>query len=176
MTVTLYHGDCFDILPTLEAGSVDVVVTDPPYNGVKSEDWDNQWKNDAEYLDWLNTIIIEFSRVLKFNGSLYLFASPQMSARVELLIGGQLNVLNSIRWIKGMGWHKKADKEQARSYFSPWESIIFAEKYGSIYDDVSIELHKKVYTPIGIYIRHEKGTLWINKESSRSCAWIYFEQ
>lgn len=29
--VTLYHGDCLNILPTLEAGSVDAVVTDPPY-------------------------------------------------------------------------------------------------------------------------------------------------
>lgn len=28
---TLYHGDCLEILPTLEAGSVDAVVTDPPY-------------------------------------------------------------------------------------------------------------------------------------------------
>jgi len=31
MTVQLYLGDCLDILPTLEAGSVDAVVTDPPY-------------------------------------------------------------------------------------------------------------------------------------------------
>ena len=30
-TVTLYQGDCLDILPTLAAGSVDAVVTDPPY-------------------------------------------------------------------------------------------------------------------------------------------------
>ena len=29
--VTLYHGDCQAILPTLGAGSVDAVVTDPPY-------------------------------------------------------------------------------------------------------------------------------------------------
>lgn len=27
----LYHGDCLDILPTLEAQSVDAVITDPPY-------------------------------------------------------------------------------------------------------------------------------------------------
>ena len=27
----LYHGDCLEILPTLEAGSVDAVITDPPY-------------------------------------------------------------------------------------------------------------------------------------------------
>lgn len=29
--ITLYHGDCLEILPTLEAGSVDAVITDPPY-------------------------------------------------------------------------------------------------------------------------------------------------
>jgi len=27
----LYHGDCLEILPTLEAGSVDMVFSDPPY-------------------------------------------------------------------------------------------------------------------------------------------------
>ena len=30
-SVRLYCADCVDILPTLEAGSVDAVVTDPPY-------------------------------------------------------------------------------------------------------------------------------------------------
>jgi site-specific DNA-methyltransferase (adenine-specific) len=29
--ITIYHADCRDILPTLEAGSVDLVCTDPPY-------------------------------------------------------------------------------------------------------------------------------------------------
>lgn len=29
--VVLYLGDCLDILPTLEPGSVDAVITDPPY-------------------------------------------------------------------------------------------------------------------------------------------------
>lgn len=30
-TVQLYLGDCLEVLPTLAAGSVDAVVTDPPY-------------------------------------------------------------------------------------------------------------------------------------------------
>ncbi len=38
--VTLYCGDCLEILPTLAAGSVDAVITDPPYgigeNGKKN--------------------------------------------------------------------------------------------------------------------------------------------
>lgn len=39
MTVTLYHGDCLDVLKTLDAGSIDCVVTDPPY-GMKKAAWD----------------------------------------------------------------------------------------------------------------------------------------
>ncbi len=30
--ITLYHADCRDVLPELEAGSVDLVLTDPPYS------------------------------------------------------------------------------------------------------------------------------------------------
>lgn len=37
---TLYHGDCLDILPTLEAGSIDAVITDPPY-GTTACKWDS---------------------------------------------------------------------------------------------------------------------------------------
>jgi DNA modification methylase len=29
--IVIYHGDCREILPTLEPGSVDLVLTDPPY-------------------------------------------------------------------------------------------------------------------------------------------------
>jgi site-specific DNA-methyltransferase (adenine-specific) len=38
-TVTLHLGDCLDVLRTMEAGSVDAVVTDPPY-GVNIASWD----------------------------------------------------------------------------------------------------------------------------------------
>ena len=38
--VKLILGDCLEVLPALEAGSVDAVITDPPY-GVSYEDWDS---------------------------------------------------------------------------------------------------------------------------------------
>jgi site-specific DNA-methyltransferase (adenine-specific) len=37
--IDLRLGDCLEILPTLEAGSVDAVITDPPY-GTKKVEWD----------------------------------------------------------------------------------------------------------------------------------------
>jgi len=39
--------------------------------------------------------------------------------------------LNNIRWVKEAGWHQKANKEDARRYQNPWESIVFCEHYGS---------------------------------------------
>lgn len=39
MGYQLYQGDCLDILPTLAAGSVDAIVTDPPY-GQTNEGYD----------------------------------------------------------------------------------------------------------------------------------------
>jgi len=37
--IQLYLGDCLEILPQLEAGSVDAVVTDPPYGITNSSGW-----------------------------------------------------------------------------------------------------------------------------------------
>lgn len=95
---TLYLGDCREILPTLER--VDAVITDPPYHGVKSDAWDNQWKTDAEFLEFVAEIVECIDGVLVENGSLYWFASPQMAGRVEAEIRHRFRVLNNIVWDK----------------------------------------------------------------------------
>lgn len=39
--VTLHGGDCLDVLPTLDAASIDAIVTDPPYGiGFMGHTWD----------------------------------------------------------------------------------------------------------------------------------------
>jgi site-specific DNA-methyltransferase (adenine-specific) len=40
MTIQLYQGDCLEIMPTLEPGSVDMVLADPPY-GTTACKWDS---------------------------------------------------------------------------------------------------------------------------------------
>jgi site-specific DNA-methyltransferase (adenine-specific) len=58
---TLYLGDCLEIMPTLEAGSIDVVLTDPPYFYLKSNEvfsWDEQTDFDeAGLVDCLFRVI-----------------------------------------------------------------------------------------------------------------------
>jgi len=125
------QGDSLDVLRAMPENCVDLILTDPPYYKVKGEAWDRQWETAQGFLDWMGQLCEQWQRILKPNGSLYVFASPKMAARVEVKIGEWFNVLNRIRWLKEEGWHKKADETVLRSYLSPWEEIIFAEHYGA---------------------------------------------
>jgi adenine-specific DNA-methyltransferase len=61
---TIVHGDCLDILPQLDAGSVDFILTDPPYVArYKSRDG-RRVPNDDNF-GWLNPAFAKMYRVLK---------------------------------------------------------------------------------------------------------------
>ncbi len=132
--VTVYQGDCLDVLRSVPDNSVNLILTDPPYHSTKKENitGDRNFKNDKDYLDWLDTIASEWERVLTPNGSLYCFASPKMAAKVEVMLDERFNVLGSITWTKPNdpgydGWKQKTKKESLRSWYLHTERIIFAE-------------------------------------------------
>jgi len=170
------HGDCLDVLKTLDANSVDAIVTDPPYFRVKADAWDRQWDKPAGFLRWLRVIRDEWHRVLKPNGSLYCFASPRMAARVETLIAGRFEVLNAIRWEKDAGWAKRQCKEEQRTYFPASETIIFAEHYGA--DNIAKgeagyaakcdELRGFVFEPLRAYLDGEREAAAFDFEMIRT--------
>ena len=83
---------------------------------------------DAAYLAWLRPHLDAMRIALKPNGSLYLFAAPQLAARVEVLVGKVFHVLNQIVWLKTTGTtNQRADRRMLRSYLTATERIIFAE-------------------------------------------------
>tara|TARA_R110000796_G_scaffold72501_3_gene163827 strand:- start:7 stop:891 length:885 start_codon:yes stop_codon:yes gene_type:complete len=66
----LLNGDCLEELKDLDDKSINLVLTDPPYNiNHKNLEWDNI-KN---YNDFMLNVFLEAHRVLKKNGSLYFF-------------------------------------------------------------------------------------------------------
>ena len=169
---TIICGDCLEEMKKLPANSINLIYTDPPYFKVKDEPWDNQWENPAKFIEWIGELCQEWQRVLKPNGSLYVFASPKMAARVECKIGEYFNVLSNIRWIKAEGWHHKSVKEELRSYLSPWEACIFAEHFGSDniakgeagYGAKCDELRGFVFEPIRAYLESERQKSGISRK------------
>ena len=158
---TLYLGDCLEVMQEFEAGSIDAVVTDPPYYKVLGEQWDREWGSASGFLGWMCEGFKCWRRLLADNGSLYVFAYPHMAARVEVSLQEYFKVLNHIVWKKPGGRFVGADKKALRAYFPQTERIIFAEQYGvdckamaeSQYDHKSDALRKKVYSPLGKYFR-----------------------
>lgn len=75
----LYQGDCLEVMKKIPEGSVDLVLTDPPYNiGIAS------WDKIDNYVDWSILWLLECQRVLKPNGVLY-FWHNDMVQIAELL-------------------------------------------------------------------------------------------
>ena len=167
----IYCGDCLDVLPNLPDSSVDLILTDPPFYKVKDEGWDNQWATPADFLGWLDRVLVEFARVLKPNGSLYLFTSPQMGARVEILIGERFEVLTNIRWRKEEGRHKASCKEELRAFFPASETIIFAEQFGADgaakgeagYETKCDQIRGQIFEPLRKYLDDERMAAGLDK-------------
>ena len=55
MTITLKQGDCLELMKELPDDSVDAVITDPPYNISKENDYEicnaNKAVNPARFFD-----------------------------------------------------------------------------------------------------------------------------
>ena len=104
-TNTLYWGDCLDIMPRIPAGSVDLVLTDPPYGmsyqSSRRTDTHSKIAND-DNLNWLPTLLRESYRVLKDNTAAFFFCSWHNIEIFKKEIGGVFEVKNILVWDKGV--------------------------------------------------------------------------
>lgn len=74
----LYFGDCFDYLPKIADKSVDLILTDMPYNTLNRSNLLAQW--DVEIP--LDRLWRQYNRIIKQNGAIILFASDVLAAKL----------------------------------------------------------------------------------------------
>jgi len=71
----ILHGDCLEIMKTLEDKSVDCVITSPPYWQLRDYGFPEQWGLEPtyqEYLEHLWSLMDEIWRVLKDSGTVWI--------------------------------------------------------------------------------------------------------
>lgn len=127
--IDLYHGDCVEGMKTLDAESVDVVVTSPPYNlGIKYSNYKDDQQREA-YLAWCLQWAEEIKRVLKDDGSLFLNigASPSnpllpFEITAAFTQDNLFILQNAIHWIKAISIEMEDEKIVSMGHFKPINS------------------------------------------------------
>jgi len=166
--IELILGDCLEKMQKIPDASVNAVITDPPYyrimttewNGTKHE-WDNQWASFEEYLVWLEKVIIETKRILKENGSLFIFADDKRSAAVRLRIEKlDLCLLNEIIWVKRNNMTRKGWNNY-RCFAPITERILFFGRAETEYELTCDGLVSSVFSPLRQYLIDEKDKVGI---------------
>ena len=160
--VTLYCGDCIEVLEEL-SGPFNLLVADPPYSFVKkNEPWDQC--SHAELETILRKLFELIKPKMKNNGAVYCFCWPYFSARMQYIMADYFNVLNEIVWMKRRasgaqcGQQAKASLETLRKYFPETERIVFAEMYGSDKKALSDldQLWSEIMQPLISYFKEAK--------------------
>lgn len=100
---TLINGDCLELMKEIPEGSVDLILTDPPYGmnfqSGRRKVKHKKIKNDNN-LDWLDMFVSESKRVISENGCLYVFCSKHNINVFMDTLGKEFSLKNILIWEK----------------------------------------------------------------------------
>ena len=107
-------GDCVEQMRTLEADSVDAIVTDPPYGlEFMGKDWDG-FGTPLGFQTWTEQWAREALRVLKPGGHLLAFGGTRMYHRLAAGIeDAGFEIRDTLMWLYGSGFPKSLDVSKA---------------------------------------------------------------
>lgn len=123
---TLHMGDCLEVLKNLQAASVDMVLTDPPYGiDFQSARIKDKAKRKPKIIgdkETQTTFIPEIARILKPTGAVVIFTRWDVQQKIiDEMTGCGMKPRNVLIWDKvahGMG-------DLKRAFGSRYESAVF---------------------------------------------------
>ena len=128
-SVWLMKGDCLERMKEIESGSVDLILTDPPY-GTTACKWDS-------VID-LPLMWEQLNRIIKPNGAIVLFGSEPFTTK--------LRMSNLDNWKYDFIWHKNQPSGQMNAKKMPmkaYETISVFYKKQPTYNPQMIERTEK---------------------------------
>tara|TARA_B100001564_G_scaffold154191_1_gene129473 strand:+ start:326 stop:1114 length:789 start_codon:yes stop_codon:yes gene_type:complete len=148
--------DCIEGMKELEEGSIDAIVTSPPYNlNIKYGKYaDNKPKQD--YLDWIRLVFKEGKRILKDDGHLfvnmgYSNIDPYVGMEVAMTLRYDWVLQNNINWVKSIHVNDKTSGHfkpiNSKRFLCPtWENLFHFTKDGNVnVDRLSVGVKYEYY-------------------------------
>lgn len=132
--IKLLKGDCLELMKDIPDGSIDMILTDPPYGMDYQSNWRvrtekfRKMENDKT-LEWLNEFTNHSFRIMKENTSAYIFCSWHNVDLFKQAFQEKFKIKNIIVWVKNN--HGSGDLKGA--YAPKHEFIIFMHKGRSLF-------------------------------------------
>jgi site-specific DNA-methyltransferase (adenine-specific)/modification methylase len=107
---SIIQGDCFDLIKEIETNTVDLILTDPPYNLAKHSTGNIKfkWRGDVnnDIAEWdrkdiePDKLADEFIRILKPDGNLFVFCSYNLIGKWYDALDHKFDATNFFVWHK----------------------------------------------------------------------------
>ena len=131
--IDLLKGDCLEVMKTIESGSIDAIITDPPYGTTNRNKWD--------IVINLRLMWEQLNRIIKPNGAIVLFCNEPFTS---VLISSNLKGFK-YRW----DWNKKIPSGMGYAKYRPMQqtediSIFTKDGKKTIYNPQMIKRYKPI--------------------------------
>jgi len=145
--IDLRNEDCLKFLSTIPSESVDLILVDPPYFEIVKNDWDNQWKDESEYLHWCEKWTRECYRVLKRNRCFCVWGTTKTDTflryKMEVLNATGMDYQNWVIW--SYDWGGRSKKSFARKHE---DLLIYSKGSEFLFNADSVRVPYKVKTNV----------------------------
>lgn len=136
MSIELHQGDCLDIMQTLQPGSVDMVLTDPPYGTIQGMADGDVIHGMKGKTGWDETIphcemLSRCDRVLRLNGCLVLFSQDPYTGKLMTDTHKNLPFSYRMTWLKDHFANGLIAKKAPVNYTE--DVCVFFKKYDNLH-------------------------------------------
>ena len=157
--INLMQGDCLERMKEIPSGSVDMILTDPPYGTVKGAgldgwggtktDWDVKLDTDA--------MLEECNRIIRHNGALVLFAQDPYTSELITKTHGNLPFSYRYTWLKDHFANALIAKKAPVNYTE--DVLVFFKKYDTLNQHPLRDYASKVLGVAGVGLKEINAML-----------------
>lgn len=94
----VHTTDCIELMQSMKKGSVNMIFADPPFNLSKKYKSYNDNLDFDEYMKWTESWLVESARVLRDDGTLFLYNIPKLLSHTTPILNRILEFRHWIAW------------------------------------------------------------------------------
>jgi DNA modification methylase len=155
--IQILEGDALKLIADVKSQSIDLIIADPPYNLGKDYGNNHDLKGFDEYLDFTRNWLGEAHRVLKDEGSIYVFIGVRFISYLYDILDRELKMFfNS--WIT---WHYTQGMGKIKGFSPRHDDILFFNKTANFKFNLdNIRIPQKYYRQRNNMTGANPGDVW----------------